>query len=159
MKNIKIKTMVITAVLVLIFSIPVFSKNILKNNSVLYTMPIENCVEYYDEEGKCHFYYFDTNGKCIADIEVIECDINGVSFIMNDRMSRENTPLTDHITDGNKESYLNMQRSANKKIYGRLLEKTVNTISWSTFRDVMFDMEYNALKDLLLKLEPFIIKN
>ena len=122
-------------------------------------MPIENCVEYYDEESICHFYYFDTNGKCIANIEVIECDINGVSFIMNDRMSRENTPHTDHIADGNKESYLYMQISANKKIYGRLLEKTVNTISWSTFRDVMFDMEYNALKDLLLKLEPFIIKN
>lgn len=126
----------------------------LHNYSIAYTIPIENCVQYYDEEGKGHFYYFDSNGKCIADIEIIQCDINGATLIMNDRIARETTPLTNHSVDGNKESYVYIQRGAHKKIYGRLLERTASTNVWSTICDVMFDMEYNDLLNVLAQLKP-----
>ena len=126
----------------------------LHNHSVAYTIPFTNCAQYYDEDGKNHFYYFDSAGKCIADIEVIQCDINGANNIMHDRMKRETTPLIDHSVDGNKETYVYMQRGARKKIYGRYFERSISTNGWPIFCDAMFDMEYNDLLNVISQLRP-----
>lgn len=127
--------------------------NFLHNNSIDYMTPVSNCVEYYDDEGKGHFYYFDSIGKCVVDIDVIQCDVNGATIMMNDRMERETAPLINHFKDGNKENYVYMQKNGYNKIYGRVFERNISTNGWYTFCDIMFDMDYYDLLDVLLKLE------
>ena len=58
-----------------------------------------------------------------------------------------------HFKDGNKENYVYMQKNGYNKIYGRVFERNISTNGWYTFCDIMFDMDYYDLLDVLLKLE------
>lgn len=130
--------------------------NVLHNNSIDYSTPISNCIAYYDDEGKYRLYYFDSVGKCVVDIDAIQCDVNGATILMNDRMSREKAPLINHFKEGNKENYVYMKANGYNEIYGRLFEKNISTNGWYTFCDLMFNMDYYDLLTVLLKLESLI---
>ena len=113
-------------------------------------------IMYYDDEGKCHLYYFDLIGKCVVDIDVIQCDVNGATLLMNDRMEHETAPLINHFKEGNRESYVYMQTSGYNNIYGRLFEKNISSNGWHTFSDIMFNMDYYDLLSIMIDLESLI---
>lgn len=130
--------------------------NTLHTYSIDYSTPISNCIEYYDDEGKGHFYYFDSTGKCVVDIDMLQCDINGANALMNERMQRETAKLISHFKEEPKENYIFMSANSYSSIYGRLLERNISTDGWYTFCDLMFDMDYYDLLTVWSDLEKLI---